>query len=64
MLALRNHKKSKDVRQRFFAQAHRAYEENRKKAAAFTRGQGFRPLPTKSPQTTGCLARTMTEVRL
>ena len=49
MLALRNHKKSKDVRQRFFAQAHRAYEENRKKAAAFTRGQGLPAPPDQEP---------------
>ena len=37
---LRNHKKSKDVRERFFAEAARNYDDNRKKASAFLRGQG------------------------
>lgn len=40
LLPLRNHKKSKDIRQSFFSQASRTYEDNRQKATAFLKGQG------------------------
>lgn len=38
-LPLRNHKKTKDVRRSFFRQASDMYEDNRKKASAYLKGQ-------------------------
>ncbi|CAE7521271.1 CRK3 [Symbiodinium sp. CCMP2592] len=39
-MSLKKHKKSKDIRKRFFAEARQHYEDNRNKATAFLKGQG------------------------